>query len=219
MGRCRDQRPGHCARQAGPGAKIKIEVAEGLVDEEIKADSLGRRRAGEDVQPAAVSGSLVIPAPEGTPVGERQARAKELAGRAKPRFKHALVTFIETYTEVALAAESQLNLRLVVVGLHPCVPVEVRAERVIDAPRNQLRFGVRLRVAAHKQIVVVGVRAAIETHVRTVIARAPHRRILVAEMAAAHVVVSRINERILYAIKIAAFIRKEEWKARVRDER
>ena len=66
---------------------------------------------------------------------------------------------------------------------------------------------------------IVGVGAAIESDVRTVIARTAHRRIIVAQVSAAHVVISGVDESVLHSIERSAQIRIEEVPTRMRHER
>src|ERR1043166_10264869 len=77
----------------------------------------------------------------------------------------------------------------------------------------------RLRVIANEQIVIVGIRAAIEAYVRAIVTSAAHGRILITKMAAIHVVVGRVNESVLDPILRLAGVGIEKELPCVRHER
>jgi len=58
-----------------------------------------------------------------------------------------------------------------------------------------------LGVIAHEQIVIVGVRPAVEPDVGAIVPGAPHRRVFVPEMTTAHVVVGRVDKAILSSVE------------------
>src|SRR5437899_10996551 len=77
----------------------------------------------------------------------------------------------------------------------------------------------RLRAVAHEQVVVVRLRASIESNVSAIVASAANGRVVVTKMAAAHVVVRRIDESVFGAIERLSQIRIEEVPPRVRHQR
>src|SRR5258708_38105389 len=66
---------------------------------------------------------------------------------------------------------------------------------------------------------IVGVRPAVESDVRAIVASASDRRVIVTEMAAAHVVVSSVDETVLCPVERLAEIGIKEIAARVSDQR
>src|SRR5215471_17052372 len=154
--------------------------------------------------------TLCVLSPECASVLESTAGAEKFARGAELFFKYPLVTDIDAHCDRRLAMEIPLHLRLVVINLHPPLPVKIRVECIVCAPGNQKVFRMRLRVIAHKQVVIVGVRATIKAHVRTVIASAANGRVIVAKVTSAHVVVRRIDKPVLFAIERTTLVRKEK---------
>src|SRR5260370_11649953 len=76
----------------------------------------------------------------------------------------------------------------------------------------------RFRVIANKQIVIIGISAAIEPNVGAIKAGTANGRVVVTKMAATHVVIGRIDKAILSAIECLALIRIEEGPAGARQQ-
>src|SRR5207302_6070689 len=133
-----------------------------LVGEEVKIEFLVYVCLDEDIQTAVGRGSLGIISPERAGVLDRAVRAEKFSRRTELFFKDALVADVHTDTDRGLSRKIPLHLRLVVVVLHPALPIEVRAEGVIDAPINQEGFRMRLRAVLSEEIVIVRIHAPIE---------------------------------------------------------
>src|SRR5436189_6246429 len=73
----------------------------------------------------------------------------------------------------------------------------------------------RFRVVTNEEIVIVRVNATIESDVRSIVTSATDGRVLITKVAAAHVVIGRIDETVFRTRERLTFIRIKEGLARV----
>src|SRR5689334_10396189 len=99
------------------------------------------------------------------------------------------------------------------------MPIEVGVEIVVDAPRDQLRFGVWLRVVANEPVGIIGVHPAIEADIRHEVTRATDHRKLLSEVTTTLVVIDGVGKTVLLSVAHFSFFGKEELVTTVRSQR
>src|SRR5690242_12160415 len=186
---CSKRRRTH-ARKLRSSAEVKIHRSPNSIHQEIEVVPLARHRAAKEIDAGGRRRTLVIIPRERAGVLNHTVRTG-LSLCSKLTLENALVTLINTDTEIGLSLKLQLKLALVVEVLRTSLPIEIGVEISEDAPRDEFSFRLRFGVVANEPVRIVRVGPAIETHVGDVVTSAARHRKLVPEVTPALVVIER----------------------------